>query len=57
MVSDPVNLHTECPSINAVGLLRPGQSRDTTSMHPPRSCGFHDHQDQVEAFRGRIIVE
>jgi hypothetical protein len=50
-----VLLRSRC--FNAVGLLRPGQSRETTSMHPPRSCGFHDHQDQVDAFRGRIIVE
>jgi multidrug efflux pump subunit AcrA (membrane-fusion protein) len=57
IVSDPVNVHTQCPSINAVGLLRPGQSRETSSMHPPGTCGFHDHEDQVEAFRGRIVVE
>lgn len=57
MVSDPVNVHTQCPPINAVGLLRPGQSRETSSMHLPGTCGFHDHEDQVDAFRGRIIVE
>ena len=57
IVSDPINLHTQCPSINAVGLVRPGDSRETSSMHPPGTCGFHDHQDQVDAFRGRIIVE
>ena len=21
------------------------------------TCGFHDHDDQVEAFRGRIVIE
>jgi len=57
MVSDPVNVHTQCPPINAVGLLRPGQSREASSMHLPGTCGFHDHEDQVDAFRGRIIVE
>ena len=57
MVSDPINVHTQCPPINTVGLLRPGQSRETGSMHLPGTCGFHDHDDQVDAFRGRIIVE
>jgi plastocyanin len=57
IVSDPINVHDQCPPINAVGLLRPGQSRETASLHLTGTCGYHDHEDQVDALRGRIIVE
>lgn len=57
MVSDPVNLHTDCPPLNRIGLLQPGQSRDSGTLHLPGVCGFHDHDNQVDAYRGRIIVE
>jgi plastocyanin len=55
--SDPHPTHGDCPEINAVGFLTPGQSRETGTLNTPRTCGFHDHnlfpQPQWE---GRIIV-
>ena len=57
IVSDPVDLHTQCPPINRVGLLQPGESRTSGTLNLPGTCGFHDHTDQVEALRGRIIVQ
>jgi len=56
IVSDPVDLHTQCPPLNRVGLLQPGESRETGTLNLPGACGFHDHEDQVDAFRGRIVV-
>src|SRR5438045_408393 len=32
IVSDPVDLHTQCPPVNNVGLLQPGESRDTGTL-------------------------
>lgn len=57
IVSDPVNLHSDCPPLNRIGLLQPGQSRDTGTLHLPGVCGFHDHDNQVDAYRGRIVIE
>jgi hypothetical protein len=56
--SDPVTLHTDCPPINEVGTLAPGQSRTTGRMRNLRTCGFHDHNNESDdAWKGRIIVE
>ena len=45
MTSDPHPEHNDCPEINAVGLLQPGQSRETGNLNTIRTCGFHDHDD------------
>jgi plastocyanin len=45
VASDPHPIHTDCPQINLVGLLNPGQSRETGTFPQPRGCGFHDHND------------
>jgi hypothetical protein len=41
--SDPHPEHTDCPEINQVGFLSPGQSRQTGNLNTVRACGFHDH--------------
>ena len=56
--SDPHPLHTECPSINAVGNLGTGQSRATNAFTTARTCGFHDHDRPDDADRrGRIVIQ
>jgi plastocyanin len=45
MTSDPHPDHTQCPPLNAVGLLLPGQTRDSDPLTTIRSCGYHDHND------------
>jgi len=56
MMSDPHPLHNDCPGIN-VGMLEPGQSKQTAAMDVARACGFHDNlQDSNTALRGRILV-
>jgi len=57
MTSDPHPEHTLCPEINQVGLLRPGDSRETGNMVIARTCGFHDHDDfDNRSLQGRIVV-
>ncbi len=57
MSSDPHPEHSDCPEINAVGFLRPGESRETENLVTPRTCGFHDHlNDQNQSLRGQIGV-
>lgn len=45
MTSDPHPEHNLCEEINSVGLLAPGQSRETGNLNTVRTCGFHDHDD------------
>jgi plastocyanin len=45
MTSDPHPEHNNCPELNSVGLLQPGQSRETGNLVTVRTCGFHDHDD------------
>ncbi len=58
MASDPHPDHTDCPEINSVGFLQPGQSRQTDNLVTPRTCGYHDHnRDTDESLKGRIIIQ
>jgi hypothetical protein len=58
MSSDPIQLHTDCPAINDVGFLNPGQSRSTGALNVARTCGFHDHTNELDpTWKGRIIVQ
>ena len=58
MNSEPHPLHTDCPEINEVGTLVPGQSRRTGTLNTARPCGYHDHsRDTVESLRGTIMIQ
>ena len=58
MDSDPHPEHTDCPAINQVGFLTPGQSRQTGNLTTARTCGFHDHnQPSVSALTGSITIQ
>lgn len=59
MTSDPHPEHTDCPEINSVGLLQPGQSRETGNLNTVRTCGFHDHDDPPPGgskWTGKIVI-
>jgi plastocyanin len=57
MTSDPHPEHTDCPELNQVGLLNPGQNRESGNLVAVRTCGFHDHDDPSNnSLRGRIII-
>jgi len=57
MASDEHPDHLECPAINQVGLLQPGQSRETGNLVVIRTCGFHDHDNpDTDALKGQIII-
>ena len=58
MSSDPIQTHTDCPAINDVGLLNPGQSRSTAAFDTARTCGFHDHTNEFDpTWHGQIVVQ
>lgn len=57
MTSDPHPEHSDCPEINSVGVLSPGQSRETANLTAIRTCGFHDHENPDNSgLKGLIIV-
>ena len=56
--SDPIQTHTDCPAVNDVGTVNPGQSKSTGPLTTARVCGFHDHNNETDpTFKGRIIVQ
>jgi hypothetical protein len=58
MTSDPHPSHTDCPAINAVGLLQPGQTKLTNALGTARICGLHDHGNPDDNnLKGRITIQ
>jgi plastocyanin len=58
MNSDPHPTHGDCPPIDDVGFLSPGQSKQTGNLTTTRTCGFHDHnQPDTASLRGQIVVQ
>jgi hypothetical protein len=56
--SDPHPDHTDCPYINQVGFLQPGERRETGNSVVARICGFHDHNNpDVQNLRGTITTK
>jgi plastocyanin len=42
VASNPITTHADCPPINEVGVLVPGQSKPTGVLTEARICEFHD---------------
>ena len=58
MNSDPHPNHGDCPPIDDVGFLAPGQSKQTGNLTVIRTCVFHDHnQPDTASLKGQIIVQ
>jgi hypothetical protein len=49
MASDPHPEHTDCPEINQIGFLSPGQTRSSGNLNTARRCGIHDHNNSTSA--------
>lgn len=57
MTSDDHPDHLECPALNQVGVLNPGQSRESGNLVTIRTCGFHDHDNPGDRnLQGSIII-
>jgi plastocyanin len=56
--SDPHPIHTDCPPINDVADLAPGESRATGVLTVARTCGYHDHGLPTNTlFQGTIVIQ
>jgi plastocyanin len=58
MDSDPHPEHTDCPELNQVGFLNPGQSRQSGNLNTARRCGMHDHTSpDVAGLKATITIQ
>lgn len=58
MNSDPHPTHGDCPAMDDVGFLAPGQTKLTGAFSVARTCGYHDHNmPDTRSLQGQIIVQ
>jgi plastocyanin len=56
--SDPHPERDDCPEINQVGFLNPGDRRETGNLVVARACGFHDFDmASVPSLHGTINIK
>jgi hypothetical protein len=53
VASNPLTTHADCPPINDVGVLVPGQSKSTGTLTEPKVCGYHDPSSEGS---GQILM-
>ena len=57
IMSDPNPLHNDCPAINEIATIAPGQTRLTGTFDVRRTCGYHDHMNPGEAtMQGALMI-
>lgn len=57
MGSDPHPFHEDCPDLNLIGMLEPGQARTSGNLVEARTCGMHDHlRPLVTSLHLRITI-
>ena len=57
MGSDPHPGHEDCPELNQIGMLEPGQNRTSGNLVEARTCGMHDHlRPLVTSLHVRITI-
>ena len=58
MASDPHPSHEDCPPMDQVGFLTPGQSKTSGNFNTVRRCGFHDHNEpSTTGLQGTITIQ
>jgi plastocyanin len=58
VASDPHPSHEDCPELNAVGVLQPGERRTSGNLVTTRSCGFHDHDNPgTRSLQGTVTIQ
>jgi plastocyanin len=52
----PDPAHPDCPEIDVVAFLTPGQQRATAPFQTARTCEYHDHSFHSTSMNGRIVI-
>jgi plastocyanin len=53
IASNPLLTHADCPPINEVGVLVPGQPKMTGALTEAKTCGYHD---TASAGSGQVLM-
>lgn len=57
VVSGLDHITRDCPEVDAVGFLGPGESRETATFDQAKTCRFHEHANVGNpAYQGRIVI-
>ena len=55
--SDPHPEHDACGEMAQVGILGPGQRRESGNFVTAKTCGLHDHgEPDNDGLKGRIVI-
>ena len=58
MDSDPHPEHTDCPELNQIGFLNPGQSKQSGNLNTARTCRIHDHgSPETASLKATITIQ
>jgi hypothetical protein len=58
MTSNPHPTHEDCPELNQIGFLSPGQQRESGNLVTTRVCGFHDHDNPgTLTLQGSVTIQ
>lgn len=58
IVSTPVPTYSDCPAVNRVGRLEPGQTMQTGALTDTRSCGFLDLLRTGDSrWQGTVVIQ
>jgi hypothetical protein len=58
MDSNPHPEHTDCPEMNLIDLISPGQMKLTGNLNTSRTCGYHDHLNpNTTSLMGSIVIQ
>ena len=58
MGSDPHPFHEDCPPLNDIGFLNPGDRRTSGNLVDARVCGMHDHlRPLVTSLQIRLTIK
>jgi hypothetical protein len=56
IASERVTPELDCPEINAVGVLAPGDTKTTPAFSIAKTCEFRVSRDESALVTGRIVV-
>ena len=58
IADDPHPQHGDCPELQQIGFLSPGQQRQSGNLVVARICGYHDHDNPAATtLQGTITVK
>jgi plastocyanin len=58
IADDPHPQHGDCPELQQIGFLSPGEKRESGNLVVARNCGYHDHDNPAATtLQGTITIK